>query len=61
MKFYLLPQILDLLKKQTKNTENNIKCEVDIKGNSDYLSISTSNTPYFILQGRGLSPVLSKH
>ena len=43
-------------KKETKNAENDIKSEADIKSNSNYSSTSASNTPYFILQEPELSP-----
>ena len=33
-----------------KNCENDNKSEADIKNNSNYSSISVSNTPYFSLQ-----------
>ena len=56
MKFYLLPQSLSLVKKNTKNAENDIKSKADIKSNSNYSSTSASNTPYFNLQEPELSP-----
>ena len=40
----------------TKNAENDIKSETDIKSNSNYSSTSASNTPYFSLQEPELSP-----
>ena len=43
-------------KKETKNAENDIKSEADIKSNSNYSSTSASNTPYFNLQESELSP-----
>ena len=33
--------------KETKNAENNIKSEADIKSNSNYSSTSALNTPLF--------------
>ena len=56
MKFYLLPQSLGLVKKNTKNAENDIKSKADIKSNSNYSSTSASNAPYFNLQESELSP-----
>ena len=47
-------------KKETKNAENDVKFEVDIKSNSNYLSTSASNTPYFSSQDPELSPVYFK-
>ena len=43
-------------KKETKNAEDDIKSEADIKCNSNYSSTSASNTPYFSLQYTKLSP-----
>ena len=43
-------------RKETKNAENDIKSEVDIKSNSNYSSTTTSNNPYFSLQSPELSP-----
>ena len=48
-------------KKETKNAENDIKSEADVKGNSNYSSRSASNTSYFSLQDPELSPDFSKH
>ena len=56
MTSYLLSQSLYLVKKETKNTENDIKSEADIKSNSNYSVTSASNTPYFNLQEPELSP-----
>ena len=36
-------------KKETKNAENDIKSEEDIKSNSNYSLRSASNNPYFSL------------
>ena len=52
MKSYLLLQSLDL----TKNAENDIKSEADIKSNLNYSWASASNIPYFSLQDPKLSP-----
>ena len=43
-------------KNETRNAESDIKSEADVNGNSNYLSTSASNTPYFSLQNPKLSP-----
>ena len=53
---YLLLQSLDL----TKNAENDIKYEADIKSNLNYSWASASNISYFSLQDPKLSPDYSK-
>ena len=52
VKSYLLLQSLDL----TKNAENDIKYEADIKSNLNYSWASASNISYFSLQDPKLSP-----
>ena len=57
MKPYLLPESS---KKETKNTENDIKSEADIKSNSNYSS--TRQTPLILIcKNPNFHQITSKH
>ena len=48
-------------KKETRNAENDIKCETDIKSNSNYSSTSASNTRFLIYKSPNSHHIISKH